>query len=148
MFLFENARGECVRRVSSQHRYGTLNNDRAAIEFGRDEVNGDTAHFHPVLDRLLLRIKSGECGQQRRMNVEDTVRERFDQRLADQTHESRKTHQTNVARLQLSGEGAIVVVARREPAMRADDGFNARRPCAFEATGVGTVRDDHRDRRV
>ena len=148
MFLFENARGECVSGVSRQHGHGTLNDDWAPVEFGRDEVDGDTAHFHPVSDRLLLRIESRECRQQRRMNVEDAVRERFDQRLADKTHESGKTHQTNITRLQLSGKGTIVVLSRRERAMREDDGFNARGTRALEASGIGTVRDHDRDRRI
>ena len=59
-----------------------------------------------VLERLPLRVKTGKRRQQRRMDVENRVRERVDERRADEPHEAGKTHEPDVARLRSSRTSA------------------------------------------
>lgn len=145
MFLLEDARGKCIWSVSGYHRDGMLNDDRAPIEFRRHQMHGDAAHFHSVLNRLLLGIEPRERRQQRRMDVQNLVGERVDQPSTYEAHESGQTHQPNITRLQLSRESLIVVVTRGERTMREHDCFDARGTRAREALRIRAVRDDDGD---
>ena len=82
------------------------------------------------------------------MDVEDAVRKRGDQRLADEAHESGEADKTRIACLQFLDERAVIVVARRICAVRKRDRFDARRPRALQPRRIGTIGDDDGDRGV
>src|ERR1051325_4293521 len=71
VFLFEDARGECLDGVAFQHGHCALRDDWTTIERLVDEVDRATTHLHTVLERLSLCVESGKLRQQARMNVED-----------------------------------------------------------------------------
>jgi uncharacterized protein DUF3418 len=82
---------------------------------------------------LALRLESRKRRQQRRVDVEDAVPERVEQRGADYAHESGETDEGDVVRPEDRDDGVVVrvpvgVVARVEP-----DRFDARVPGAREA---------------
>ena len=78
---------------------------------GVDEVHGGAGDAHAVLERLPLRVEAGKRRQQRRMDVEDAVRKRVEQRRADEAHEAGETDELDAARAQQLGQRAIVGVA-------------------------------------
>ena len=63
MFLFENARGECLDSVVFHHRHCALGDDWATIERLVDKVDRTTTHLHAVRERLSLRIQPGKAGK-------------------------------------------------------------------------------------
>src|SRR3954451_16106723 len=70
MLLDENALGESGRRIFVEHRDRSLEHDRAAIELAGDEMDGRAAHPDAMRERLRLRIHTGKCRKQRRVNVQ------------------------------------------------------------------------------
>ena len=92
-------RADSVSTVSSSST-GTAacSDDRPAIELGGHEMDGRAADAHAVLERLPLRVEPGKRRQQRRMNVEDAIGKRLEQRRPDQPHEAGQTDQPDVAR--------------------------------------------------
>ena len=60
-----------------------LEDDRAGVDAAVDEVHGDAEHLDAVVERLLHRAQPGERRQQRRMHVDDAVREGGQERVAE-----------------------------------------------------------------
>ena len=52
-----------------------------------------------MFERLTLRVETGEGRQQRRMDVEDGIGKRVDERGPEQSHEAGETDQPNAALL-------------------------------------------------
>jgi hypothetical protein len=148
VLLDEDAGGEGFFGVALQHRHGALNDDRAGVELGGHEVHGDATHLHTVRERLPLRVQSGERGKQRGVDVHDCVGERRDEPGAYTSHEPRQADHVHVVRAELVHQRAIVVVARRPPAMVEDGGLDAGQAGAIEPAGPGHVRDHDGDRRL
>jgi hypothetical protein len=63
-------------------------------------MHRSAADAHAVLQRLPLRVEPRKRGQKRRVNVEDAIRERLEQRPADSPHEAGKTDEADIAILQ------------------------------------------------
>ena len=101
MFLDQNARGEGVGRVLVVDRHDGLEHDRASIELRGNDVHGGTTDLDAVVPRLGLPVEPGEGRQERWMDVEDAVRERLDERCAQQPHETSEAHERDVAFLEL-----------------------------------------------
>ena len=126
-------------RVVVPHRDRRLQHDRPAVELAGHEVHGRAADLHAVLERLPLRVDAGERRQQRRMDVQDRVRERLEQRRADQAHEAGEADErARRAARSASTHRGIEVVAVGEAAVVDDDGLDAR--------GRARVRDRRRRR--
>ena len=148
MFLYQNSGRQRFRRIVFKYWYGSLNDDWTAIQLRGDKVHRYSTHPYPVLDCLTLRVQSRERRQQRGMDVENRIRELFDERGTDEPHESRKADEADVSRAQLPHQRAIVVVARRPAAMGEVDGLDAGRPRSIQARGIFTVGDDDHDRGI
>ena len=148
MLLREDSRRERFGCISRKNWHGALHHDWPAVQFRSDEVDGYAAHLHAMLNRLPLRLQTRKRRQQRRMDVENRVRERFNERRTNKPHESGKADQGNIARAQLPHQRAIVVVSRRPRAMGKADGFDSGRSRSTQPRGIFTVRDDDRDRGI
>ena len=113
-------------RVVVAHRHRGLQHDRTGVELAGHEMDGRAGDLHAVLERLALRVDAGERRQQRRVDVEDRVREGVEQRRADEPHEAGEADQrTPRARSSLATR-AIEGVARRERAVIEDQRLDAR----------------------
>ena len=116
-------------------RHGGLRDDRSAVELAGDEVHRHAGDLHAVRQRLLRRVHAWERRQQRRMDVENRVGIRVEERLAEQPHESRQADERDAMRVELRDEGALEELARRERAVIDRHCGNpgrlrAREPCA------------------
>src|SRR5262249_5813752 len=76
-----------------------------------DEVHRTSADLYAVFERLPLPVESGECGQQRRMNVQYPIGKRFEKEGRDQAHVSRQANQINFVLAQASDNRSIVLGA-------------------------------------
>ncbi len=86
VLLLQDARGERVRVIVIQHGHGALEDDDAVIEVLIDEMDGAAGDGAAVLEGLHLRVKTGKCRQQRRMNVQDAIRVGGDEISREQAH--------------------------------------------------------------
>ena len=93
VLLPQDARGQRVLGVVVEHRHGALHDDGARVEFLGDQVHGHAAHLAPCVERLALGVEAGKRRQQRRVDVQDRVGERVEQRLARPPHEAGQAHQ-------------------------------------------------------
>ena len=91
-------RADSVSTVSSSST-GTarLEHDRPGIQIGVDEVDGGARHTDAVFERLALRVESGKGRQQRRMDVEDSIRKGVEKRTADEAHEASQANEVEIA---------------------------------------------------
>ena len=111
-------------------------------------MDGHAADLYSVVDRLLLGVESRERGQQRRMDVEDAVGERLDERRTDEAHEAGQADKPDVAGAQLLDESAVICVAGRKGAMRETYRLDLGRPRSIQSSGILAVGNDDRNRRV
>ncbi len=74
MFRLEDARREQIFIVIILHRDGSLGHDGAVIELLFHEVHRAAADLHTMLQGLALGVKTGERGQQGRMDIENALR--------------------------------------------------------------------------
>ncbi len=148
MLLDEDSCRQRLHRVGIEHRHGGLKHDWAAIELRRHQMHGRAAHAHAVLQRLPLRVEPRKRGQQRRVNVEDAIRERLEQRRADAPHETGETDEADIAIVQEPDDHAIVIVASGVITRPEIHGFDPGRPRARKTVGFRPIGDHNRDRRV
>src|SRR5438132_8185136 len=73
VLLDEYARGERFLRVIGHNGHGRLNDDRTAVELRGDKVHRTAVDAHAGFERAAVRVKTGERGQERRMNVQETA---------------------------------------------------------------------------
>ena len=73
VFLNQNAGGQRRFIVAIEHRHGSLDDDRAMIQLGRDEMHRATVDPHTFFKRPLMRVQTGEGWQQRRVDVEQAT---------------------------------------------------------------------------
>ena len=124
MLSLQDAIRECLSCVVIENGDSPLQDDRTRVELGRDQVDGDTADLHSVLDRLMLGIHSRKRRQQRRMNIENRVREGIQQHGANQSHVTGETDQTNLPCPQFVEDGTIVVGPRGPSPMIDNEGVD------------------------
>ena len=82
------------------------------------------------------------------MDVENGGGKRVEQHGTNQTHEPRKAHEPHVARAQSVDQRPIVVVTRREVAVRQTERVDSRLARARQAGRLGPVRNHDRYPRV
>ena len=148
VLLDEDPRGQRLFGVVVPDRDGHLQNDRPGIELGVDQVHRGAAHLRAVAQRLSLRVQSGKRRQQRRVDVEDRVRERRDERRSQQPHEARQAHQVDFVGAQRRNDGRIEGSPGRELTVIDHQRGHRRCPRAIESRGVADVGDDEGNRRV
>src|SRR3954451_18135507 len=132
-----------VPRIGKLER--PLEDDRAAVDALVDEMHGNSGQLYAVVECLLDRVDAREGGQQRRVDVDDPVREALDESRREDLHETREHHELCARRLDPVAErnvalGPAAVVARRE-----DRRLDARGLSPLEPTSVGLVRPDADD---
>ena len=128
---------------------GALEDDRPVVDALVDEVDGRAGHPHAVLERLPLRVQALERRQQRRVDVDDALREGVEQHAvsrAGRTPPGRRARRPR--RGAPSTERRVVILAPRELAMVDDARRDAgcRRP--LEAAHARAVRDHDADAAV
>src|SRR3954468_24897001 len=117
-----------------------LEDDRAAVDPLVDEMHGNSGNLHAVVDRLLDRADSRESGQQRRVHVDDLVREPPDEDRRQQLHEAREHHELGVLGLDPVAECRVAVRPVTVVLLGEDGGLDSGAPGALEAAGVSPVR--------
>ena len=86
MLLFENSCRQRVLVILGKYPYCLLHDDGSVIQFLVDEVHRASTHFHPVGESLLLGLESWKCGQERWMNVKNSVRKLLHEPRGKQPH--------------------------------------------------------------
>jgi hypothetical protein len=112
MFLLEDSRCQMVRIILIPYRYGLLENNRAAVEFGGYQMNGHSRMFHAMLPRLVLRVHPWKRWEQGRVNIQDRVRKGVDKDGAEKPHEAGKTNKPDAAGFELLHQLAVIIFAR------------------------------------
>ena len=148
MLLDEDPCRQGLHRVAIEDGHSGLKHDGAAIELRRHEMNSGAADAHAVLQRLPLRVEPRERGQERRVNVEDAIREGLEHRRAYAPHETGETDDADVVIVQDADNRAIVIVAAGVITRPQTHGVNAGRPRARKTLGFRPAGDHNRDRRV
>ncbi len=95
--------------VTIEHRHSFLHNDRAVIKFFIHKMHSAAGNFHPIGEGLLLRFKSRERGQQRRMNIQNPPRELLHKPRREQPHVSRKADEIHIVLLERRDDFAVVL---------------------------------------
>src|SRR5439155_8047141 len=97
-------------------------------------------------ERLALRIESWKSRQKRRVDVQDAVGKRLEQRMPHEPHEAGKTDQVHVSRAQNVHDRAIVKVAARVVPRIQAERLDAGLARPDQPLRVGSIRDDDGDR--
>ena len=111
MLLNKDSCRERVASIVAMDRDGALQDNGAAIQLRRHDVDCDATHLDAVFNGLALRIDAWKSRQKRGVYVENGVWERLQQRRADQPHVAGQTDEANVPRAQFSDDCAVVIVA-------------------------------------
>ena len=145
MLLDQDPRSQRLRRVLVVDGHRGLPDDRAGVEIGRDNVNSRATDLDAMRPRLALSFEAWERREQRRMHIQDGVRECFDKLRTEEAHEACQAHEADIASTQLAHEGAIVIGSQRVSTMievaRLDPGST--RP--LQPRRIRSIRDDDRD---
>ena len=144
MFLDKNPRRQRGTGITVEHGDRPLHDDRPAVECVRHEVDRGASDLYPVLQRVTLSVHARERRKERRMDVQNGLRKRLEERRADHTHVPGKAHKTNIARAKLPRNGPLVVFAGRRRAMINTQRLDAGTPRDFEPGRLGAIR--HNDR--
>ena len=113
MLLGKNSGGQRVGCIAAHDRYGPLDDNWPVVELRGHQMNGDAGDRHAVLERLARRVDAWEGRQQGRMDIEDGVGERLEQRRPNQSHVAGKANQADISRAQFAGHRAVVLITRR-----------------------------------
>ena len=103
-----------------------------------------TGNLYPVLEGLLLRLEAGKRRQQRRMNIENAVRERGYKLRRQQPHITGQANQIHSVRAQAIDHLDVVLLALA-PLGEKNLIRQPQFPRGLEAPGLGHVRDHHRN---
>src|SRR5918996_968665 len=143
VFLLQNSSRKCFDRVVVEDWDGALSDDRAAVERVVDEVDRASADRGAVIERLSLRVETGKQRQQARVDVEDALRKRVDEKRRQHAHVTCETNQIDAFFAQDGNDLAIVFLTFTSAAF--DD--KCSEPALFggaQAFRVGLIADyDH-----
>ena len=99
MFLCKYARCQCSRRVTGQHRYDGLRQDRTMVQFGSHLMHRRTGEFAACVQRPLMRMQPWKCRQQRRMDIDQPSGVTRHKPRCQNTHEARQRYKNAVFRI-------------------------------------------------
>ena|SRR5438128_1142123 len=108
MFFDENPRSQNLDRIVLVNRHFMLYNYRSAVQRLVNEMNRASARLRSLIQRLLLRFKSGEQRQQAGMNIQNASAKTFDEFMRKNAHVSGEANQIDIPRAQLRDDFAIV----------------------------------------
>ena len=145
MLLDENPLAKGLGGIAIEHWNGPLQHDRASVEFGREEMHCDTCDLDSVLQGLTLSVNPRERGKERRVNVQNGVREGLEKRRAHQPHVAGQAHKTDIVRTQRSDHRAVVIVAGWCRSVIEAHHVNAGAPGELLPCGFWAIRDDDCD---
>src|SRR6185312_8254306 len=97
--------------IFRQYRHRALKDDDAMIKVFVHKMNRATAHLDAIFKRLALGIESGKRRQQRWVNVQYPIWERFEKYRRNQPHIARQAHQIDFVLAQAGNHGSIVLGA-------------------------------------
>ena len=109
-------------------------------------MNSGAALGGAVVQGLLLRVKTGIFREQRRVDVENAIRERVDEHRAQQPHESGKADERDAAVVQFGDERAIVIFTRRVRLVAEHERLDAGGDRVIETGRIGAIRNHDGDR--
>ena len=109
MLLLEDAGGEGFGDVFVENGDGFLQDDDAVVYGLVDEVDGAAGDFGSVVEGLMLGVETGEGGEKRRVNVEDTVGEGRDEGWRDDAHVAGEADEIDVVVVKLGDHLGVVV---------------------------------------
>jgi hypothetical protein len=138
---------KCNFSIVVKNRYGALGNDRASIQRVVNQVDRASRPLHTVCDRLLLRVESGERGQQAGMNVQDALRKRFHKILRQQSHVACEANDINLLVAERGKDTVLMLVSCESPAGN-DLGFEITQARRFDTGCVRLVAYDNGDFRI
>ena len=111
VFFDEDSLGERVGVVALENWDRSLQDDGAVVEMFVDKVDRAAGNLDAVVKCLLLGVEAGECGKQRRMDVENAVGERGNKAGREQAHVAGETDEVDLVFAKAADEVAIVLGA-------------------------------------
>jgi len=143
MFNFKNALGQCLSVVAATHRHRGLQHDGAVIQRRRHEMHRAAVQLDTGIERLLMRFKSREARQQRRVNIEHAAAITLDEAIGQHPQKAGKHHQVGFEPVDLSRQLGIERCAVLTVQRVIDDrNGNTMRLRMLQSGGVGTVGND------
>ncbi len=125
-----------------------LHDNRPRVELGAHEVDGGARYTHAVLEGLALGVKTGERRKKRRVDIQNPVGKRMEERWPDDAHVPRKADEIDAARAEHLDDRAIVGVSIRVVTWSLVERFYTRGTSAHQPWSIRTIRDDDRNRRI
>ncbi len=126
-------------------RHGSLGDDRSVVHQLIDEMHRNPGFRHSGFERLLDCVRTGEGWQERRMHVDDRVREAFDGRRSQDPHEPGEDEGLRTRRVGGVAHRGCERFAIFEVGPRDDCGVDLRPLGAIKSGDAITVRNDEDD---
>jgi len=98
-----------------------------------------------VIQRLLLNVRSGECGEQGGVNVDDPVRKGSQEKRRENPHESGQRHQFNACVREHAEQFAVKILAVFKILMVQNRAGNSMLLRPGQTISFGIVADDYGD---
>ncbi len=147
MLLHQNAFGEGVLIVGGENGNGLLQDNGAVIEVLVHKVNGAAAELDAVIEGLLLRFEAGKSGQQRGMDVQDSLGKLLHEPGREQTEVSGEDDEIDASLAQGLDDSAVMLFALASLAGE-DEGGDVAGAGSGDGSRVLTVADDDGDMRA
>src|SRR5665647_417181 len=148
VLLDEDAGRQRLLGVVLKHWDDGLEDDRAHVDLGGDEVDRAAGEPDAPVDGPLLDVEAGEGGQERRVDVDDAVLQSVAQRGRQDPHVAGEADEIDASALDLADDGPVVALARSEELGIEEERLEAPLPGPEETRGVGLVAQDEGDFRA
>ena len=99
-------------------------------------------------EQIFQRMRTGELGQRRRMDVHDAVREAGEERGAQELHVARAHYEVDAVPFEPVGHRRVARLAVGMVAQEEDTGSDTRASRALERSSVGSVGRDRNHRKL
>lgn len=144
MLLLKDSRAQCVSIVRIEDGNHFLQNDDSVVQLLVDEMHRAACDFYSIGKRLLLCVETGKSRQQRRMNVQDTLRKCLYELRGEKPHVSGETDQVDAVLPQAADDLRVMLGALASAGF---DGQCFQAPFAggVQAGGIGFIGDDNRN---
>jgi len=141
MLFHKNPLRQRVRVIRIQNRNSALQHHHPMVQVLVHKMHRASGNLHPVIESLRLRIKPRKRRQQRRMNIQDPVRERRHKLRREQPHVPRQANQVHIMTAQAGGH--VRIVLRAAPALGDKDrGRQAKLAGRTDSDGIGNIGND------
>ena len=138
---------QALRGVSRQDGDLRLQDRRSGVHSAVHVMDRTAGFLHSGFQCLFPCLQAGEGGQQGRVNIDDPVRERLQQRLSHQPHETREAYQIDPGGFQRGGGFGLGLlrILRLEAAAVDDAGGNPGFLRPLQDVALRIVRKDEGD---